>query len=583
MGLVQDSVVTTAEVAGALRRLLASKQLAGSQRLSQFLSYIVEETLAGRGDQIKGYAIGLEVFDRPDDFDPETDAIVRVQAGRLRSAMQTYYLTEGQDDPVVIDVPKGSYVPVFGKRSPPADIKGEQPRIIQPQPGKWWRRPTSLAFGVLSVAVLAALLAAILDFRDGDNHAVAVAFEDASIVPTGPKIAVLPFESIGTSDQALLSTIGITIQLVSDLTSFKNLFVLAPNATIAIDGTSDAPLSAVRQLGAEYVVTGSLQDYEGGLRVIAQLVELESDQILWSESFDRTTLSVNLVEVLDEISGRIANALGQPYGGVIERLESQQLSRRPERLTSFLCVLRFHEYTAFKTPQKHLEARDCLLDALEVEPNYARAWAALSWIYGDEVRYGFNALPGDATQRAIEAARTAIRIDPSDSFNHGYVAIAYLDRRNEKLFLEHAKRALELNPNDASMLAGMGWGLCLTGNWDAGVPLVEKARELNPTHLPWYRAPLALNHYRLGEYDEALDHATAYYQPDSLLSVIILVASRAQAGSLDQAAPALDVLRSSFADDPAGPRSLLQLWGIPEPLIEQLIQGLRKAGLQMET
>ena len=105
--------VSAADIREQLKRILASADFAKSERMSRFLTFVVEQTLAGHSDRLKGYTIGLEVFDRPDDFDPQIDSIVRVEAGRLRERLSRYYLGDGASDPVRIDMPKGSYTPRF--------------------------------------------------------------------------------------------------------------------------------------------------------------------------------------------------------------------------------------------------------------------------------------------------------------------------------------------------------------------------------------------------------------------------------------------------------------------------------------
>src|SRR5215813_6428419 len=102
-----------AKAAAQLNRILGSKAFRQADRLKRFLTYIVEETIAGRGERLKEFAVGMEVFGKDDSFDPRNDPIVRVQARRLRAQLARYYREEGQDDEVVIELPKGGYAPVF--------------------------------------------------------------------------------------------------------------------------------------------------------------------------------------------------------------------------------------------------------------------------------------------------------------------------------------------------------------------------------------------------------------------------------------------------------------------------------------
>ena len=117
-----------------LARILDSADFDATSREHRFLSYVVEEALAGRGDRIKAYSIAVEVFGRDVSFDPQTDPIVRIEAGHLRRALERYYLTAGQCDPVLIAIPKGGYVPTFSPRLPPAATEAVLPAVPPSQP-----------------------------------------------------------------------------------------------------------------------------------------------------------------------------------------------------------------------------------------------------------------------------------------------------------------------------------------------------------------------------------------------------------------------------------------------------------------
>ena len=116
------AVATSHEIRAHLHRVVESAVFRGSLRLTCFLTFVVETTLAGKGDRLKAYTIAIEAFRRHDDFDPQTNPIVRVEAGRLRHALSRYYSGEGRDDSIVIDLPRGSYVPVFSRRGIPANL-----------------------------------------------------------------------------------------------------------------------------------------------------------------------------------------------------------------------------------------------------------------------------------------------------------------------------------------------------------------------------------------------------------------------------------------------------------------------------
>src|SRR5262249_14290871 len=222
-----------------LVRILNSDPFHQSQRRQRFLEYLVNETLAGRGERLKGYNVALEVFDRPETFDPTTDPLVRIEAARLREKLREYYGTEGQSDAIHIDLPKGTYTPQinFLQAAPPISRPGlpdatTPDRRLDPAQGPVASQPrarkTPLGFlAAFIIAVLLVLLAGYGAWRWW--------------VPSSPlsekaSIAVLPFESIGNDPKWDRFADGITEDIVTDLSHSKDLFVVARNSTEVYKG-----------------------------------------------------------------------------------------------------------------------------------------------------------------------------------------------------------------------------------------------------------------------------------------------------------------------------------------------------------
>jgi len=172
-----------------LERILNTPPLVSSPSLSRFLRYVVEETVAGRSGAIKEYALGLNVFDRGDEFNPRLDPIVRVQARNLRSRLDKYYETQGAEDPIRIELPKGTYVPVFHNRteetlsagatqhgSQPASSEISTPPTTSVMPAPPPRSPVdetrkAIPRFMLAALILAVLIAGIAAFWVGQTHA----------------------------------------------------------------------------------------------------------------------------------------------------------------------------------------------------------------------------------------------------------------------------------------------------------------------------------------------------------------------------------------------------------------------------
>jgi TolB-like protein len=256
-------------------RILHSGPFHQSQRRQRFLEYLVNETLAGRGERLKGYNVALEVFDRPETFDPVLDPIVRIEATRLREKLHEYYWTDGRNDPIHIDLPKGTYTPQIEFRQPAtAGPRPDQPnattadRRLDLSEGSTASQPSSrktpVGFLVSTIAVLLALFASFTAWRW---------WAPSTPLPEKASIAVLPFENIGNDPKWDRFTDGVTEDIVTNLSHSKDLFVVARNSTEVYRGKPADMRNVGYELGVRYVLKGSIQPLGDKFRVTAQLID----------------------------------------------------------------------------------------------------------------------------------------------------------------------------------------------------------------------------------------------------------------------------------------------------------------------
>jgi adenylate cyclase len=218
-----------------LDRILKSGPFLKSRRRQRFLEYIVDETLAGRGERLKAYNVAQEVFDRPATFDPLIDPLVRIEAARLRDKLREYYETDGQSDPIRIDLPKGSYIPHFEFRQPATpDPRLDRPdattpdqRLVQGPVASHPRSRTTPLLAAYIIAVLLVLLAGYSAWRWSNPF---TPFSEKA------SIAVLPFDNIGNESKWDRFADGITEDIVTDLSHSKDMFVVARNSTEVYKG-----------------------------------------------------------------------------------------------------------------------------------------------------------------------------------------------------------------------------------------------------------------------------------------------------------------------------------------------------------
>jgi adenylate cyclase len=264
------------EVRAQLERLLAAPVFA-TGRHPRFLRYVVERTLAGEADQLKEYVLGTEVFDRSDGYDQRLDSIVRVEARRLRAKLDEYYAGAGADDPVVIDVPRGSYAPTFRMRAPILESPAES-LPTEPTPP-----PHSLTRWV-AIAGLAGALAVVglTGWRALPSTAATPEGVSAAATPrTDIRIAVLPFAFFSTDPEMAMLAARLTDGVTTELARLGTLSVVS-RTSAAQFMSEQRPVSEVASiLEADLIMEGSAVVEDGRLKVVARLVDGVLDRKVW--------------------------------------------------------------------------------------------------------------------------------------------------------------------------------------------------------------------------------------------------------------------------------------------------------------
>jgi TolB-like protein len=308
-------------VRAALERIVASEAFRKSPRMSRLLKYVVERSLAGEAEQLKEYVLGVEVFDRDERYDPRLDSIVRVEARRLRAKLHDYYQGPGGRDPVTIDMPRGSYVPVFttaehtAAADPPSDTPyrgpapgapgGDPQRATSPQmarPGEVPRvRGRRWAMGLGAVAGAAVLLLAVALsalWAPGPDRV------EEPAEPAAPRIAVLPFVHFSTEPDVAMLAARITDGVTTELARLGTLSVVS--RTSAAQFMSDErPVAEVAQiLEADLIIEGSAILEHERVTISARLVDGSIDRKLWVGDYTGT------LDELGELQRRIAAEAG---------------------------------------------------------------------------------------------------------------------------------------------------------------------------------------------------------------------------------------------------------------------------------
>ncbi len=392
-------------------------------------------------------------------------------------------------------------------------------------------------------------------------------------------VAVLPFKYSGGSGDLKALAEGLTDEIITGLSRFSYLRVIARGSTAMYSSQSGDVRTIGKDLGARYVMEGSLRHAGTKLRIAVQLADATTGSQVWAETYERTFNPETVFELQDELVPRIVSTVADAHGILPHTMGESIRSKSPEQLSPYEAVLRCFSYAERISPEEHAIARSALERAVEISPTYAYAWALLSLTIKDEFESGFNPKP-DSLERMLKTARRAVELDPSGHRGYHALAIAHFHRKEVPAFRTAADRAIALNPLDGCNVAHLGSFIAYAGEWERGCGLVERALRLNPNHPGWYWFPLAMNAYRKNDYQTALDYALKINLPSFLWTHTMLAAIYGQLGQQEEAGKAVQELLKL---NPRAAQIVGPAWRSrydPE-LVNLLIEGLRKAGLEI--
>jgi TolB-like protein len=394
-----------------------------------------------------------------------------------------------------------------------------------------------------------------------------------------PSIAVLSFmNDSGDPDQDYFSS-GLTDDIVTALSKYTELDVIARASTPALDGLSLEVSDPDAALDARYILQGSVRKAGDRIRVTVQLSEAFKGRLKWAEDYDRDLTVSDLFSLQDQLTQQVVNALAGSYGALAPELANAR-RKPPKHLDSYDCVLRAYEYLHAHDPAHHLKARDCLEGVVELDADYADGWAWLAYLYAEEYHHRRNEDPDsyDSRDRALEVAERAVNLDPANQVAHGALAMASMIRGDYGRGRIAAYRAIELNPNNALWLGLLGTWLSWSGDFERGVPMVKKALVLDLNPPPWLHMSIFLEHYHKGQYEAALEEAQMI-QTGDFRTPAFLAAVHGQLGhrlEAEQALSELGMLFQGSFDDIS--QELIQRNGFAPELAGHIVEGLRKAG-----
>jgi adenylate cyclase len=394
-------------------------------------------------------------------------------------------------------------------------------------------------------------------------------------LPDRPSIAVLPFANMSSDPEQEYFSDGITEDLITDLSKLSGLFVISRNSVFLYKGKAVKPVQVSQDLGVRYVLEGSIRKAGNRVRITAQLIEATTGYHLWAERYDRNLKDIFAVQ--DEVTQKVVAALEVKLThGEQERLR-QPLTNNIEAYDYYLRGLDFHTHF---TEESNARARQLFAKAVELDPQFAAAYARLGFAYFDQWSLGWSQ-DSQTLEQAFALAQRAITVDACLPDGHRLLGIVYLWKKQHELAIAAVERALALDPNHADGYVALGDILNWAGRAEETVALVEKAIRLNPQYPPWYLWDLGHAYYLTERYEEAIAtfKRLLIRIPDFMPAHAYLAAIHSESGREEDAQSegaeflrlspqlSLDVLRQRLPyKDPA--------------VLERFLTAARKAGLK---
>ncbi len=359
---------------------------------------------------------------------------------------------------------------------------------------------------------------------------------------------MLPFANIAGDEATARLADGLTEDIITDLSRYRNMDVIAHNSTEGYKGKAVDVRQVGRDLNVRYVLEGSVQREGEQIRVTAQLIDAASDAHLWSERWDRP--AKELFAVQTEIADQLGNRLGG--AGVIEKAEREAARRsRPENFTAYELYLAGVSEKLRMTPESIKNAIELFEKAVAADPGLARAWAELA-----SARMLSGALGADPAvalppvlPSAVTEARRAVEIDPGDAEAHAHLGWALGFQGDFGPSEAEFDTALRLNPGDAEILAGYANWSVTFGHPERGAEAADHAIRLNPSYPPFQAYSFSYAYFSAGRYEDTLRVLERLPKDNYLLfSWVLRAASYAALGRAPEAKAALSDALAHFPD-----------------------------------
>jgi adenylate cyclase len=446
-----------------LSRILRSQVFRNSEMLRNFLSFIVQEAIKENGISLKQYSIAIHAFGRKDDFDATADPIVRIQASRLRRNLEQYYQEDGENDPILISLPKGSYSPNIETRKNKKE------------------RPTSKAKS------------------DAPHHS----------------LAVFPIKNLSANQDKQYIIDGFNEELLLELSRYKDLDV------IRIEDTSN---ESAKKSYAGFSLEGSLRFGRDTVKISFHVTDNIKSVIFWSYQEKFNLEDCDLISVQEKVATSVAQQIAGISGVISEKLYLESNWESTHDLDAYTVYMHFYRYNKNPTEKNANDLLEKISHLIEQKPDFAPGWAVLCNLYTDAYMFG---LDRSHLEQGLSFGRKAIDLQPNNQVCQAYYAYALMINGQVKEAIHRFEIALKLNPNAPYYAGAIGWAYCMIDKLSEGYELIRNSMRVDFQYPKWFHMGTFLYYLDRKEYDKALIEVNQLDKPELYWSHLIkLVANQ---------------------------------------------------------
>ncbi|MDX1313877.1 MAG: hypothetical protein R3356_00125 [Eudoraea sp.] len=490
------------------------------------LRYIVTEHLEGRGDLIKGYAIATDVFGKDEDFDPDQNSLVRIHAGRLRRQLRMYYLDAGKDDPIIIEIPKGRYIPVISRKGSDADKT------------------------------------------------------NAGAKDKRPKLAVFPFQNLSKNPEFDYLATGLYLELSETLSRYDDFSIIGINPATGDQKTFEEFVETAKDNGVSFAIEGKLQEFDDLLLVRTRVIDLTDNTQIGVDKFKFDRHKNNLFSDLEKLTTKIANYIAAEYGYInIHRQRKLGGAKAVSSLEQDL-MLRFYHAAYVLKEEVAMAFYNAVFQALEQEPDSAIINCFAGDIYGRI--YTLDLTGSEQALKKFEYYQEkAYSLDPTNHRVLCSLAMKLFVFDEKERFMQILEKYKGIFPKSPLKLGALALVACLFNQWKVGLALLDEVFENNINVPEYFHGLRSCYFYKQRDYERALAEARKYQMPGVYWAPFYRAICHAQLGNISEAKKEIRDLLAIRPDFETRGRYLLGIMIKDKALLEHMVEGLQKADLRL--